>query len=139
MSKPPPLPWKLRTGPERLVLLFAAASAVVGGLFLALHRTGLARPVCMWKSFTGLPCAGCGGTRALDSLLRGDVAGACLLNPAAVAGVLFLAVLTLYSGGVLLFRWEPLRPVWLHGRAWRAVFIAAIAVNWIYLLLAGRL
>jgi hypothetical protein len=33
-------------------------------------------PRCLLKSMTGLDCPGCGGTRALFSLLHGDIAGA---------------------------------------------------------------
>lgn len=33
-------------------------------------------PTCLLKSLTGLDCPGCGGTRAMHSLLHGDLAGA---------------------------------------------------------------
>lgn len=138
MALPPPLPWKVRTAPERFILLFAAASVFFVALLLAVRRMGLGFPVCTWKRVSGLPCIGCGGTRAVDLLLRGDIPGALAMNPAAVGGVLFFAALTVYACCVLVFRAEPLRPAWLHGRAWRPVLLAALVANWIYLLLAGR-
>ena len=33
-------------------------------------------PRCLLKSLTGIDCPGCGGTRAMYSLLHGDIAGA---------------------------------------------------------------
>lgn len=138
MSLPPPLPWKVRTAPERFVLLFASASAVVAALLLAAHRMGLGFPVCAWKHLTGLPCLGCGGTRAVDLLLRGDIPGAFAMNPAALGGVLFFAALALHACGVLIFRLEPVRPAVFRGNAWRFALAALLAANWIYLLLSGR-
>lgn len=138
MSVPPPLPWKVRTAPERFLLVFASASALVGGLLLAAHRTGLGFPVCAWKRLTGLPCVGCGGTRAVDSLVRGDIAGALAMNPAALIGVMFFAALAVYAGGILILRLEPLRPAVLRGNAWRFALAALLGANWIYLLVFGR-
>lgn len=43
------------------------AAAVIG----AVHAWGYPIP-CMFSQLTGLPCAGCGVTRATFSLLRGD-------------------------------------------------------------------
>lgn len=138
MSSPPPLPWKVRTAPERFILLFAFASALVGSLLLIARRMQLGFPVCTWKGLTGLPCVGCGGTRAVDLFLRGDFLGALAMNPVALGGVLFAAALTLYACGVLVLRLNPLRPAFVRGRAWRFVAVAALGANWVYLLLAGR-
>jgi len=33
-------------------------------------------PLCPTKAFTGLDCPGCGGLRAVHSLMRGDITGA---------------------------------------------------------------
>ncbi len=135
---PPPLPWNVRTRPEQLVLVFAAASALSGIPLLIAHHFGVAAHACIWKRVTGLPCAGCGGTRAADALLHGDPAAAFVMNPAASAGILLLALLTAYACGILIFRMEPLRPTLLRGRGWRTAVLATLVANWIYLLLAGR-
>jgi len=42
---------------------------------------------CAFKSATGLPCALCGGSRATQAVLRGDLARACYLNIAALPAV----------------------------------------------------
>jgi len=42
-------------------------------------------PRCPIFEATGLLCPGCGGTRALAALLRGDLSGAWRLNPLVVS------------------------------------------------------
>lgn len=138
MENLPPLPWGVRTGPERLVLVFAVASALGGLLLLMARHFGVVAHVCLWKHVTGLPCAGCGGTRAADALLHGDLAAAFVMNPAVSMGILLLVLLAAYAWGVLFFQLEPLRPVFLRGRGWRVAVLATVAANWIYLLWAGR-
>jgi hypothetical protein len=50
-------------------------------------------PRCPFFEATGLLCPGCGGTRALAALLRGDFAGAWRLNALVVALLPFAAML----------------------------------------------
>lgn len=79
------------------------------------HGFHLTSPVsCALKGLTGLPCPLCGGTRAAEALLRGDVALALHLNALAIPAV----ALCLAVAAVLL--WEGVR-----GRAvtnWSALF-----------------
>lgn len=69
----------------------AVAAAVVGAvavhagaaLFFAGHdpyHSQVFAP-CPFRAVTGLRCPGCGGTRAMYSLLNGDLAGAIRMNP----------------------------------------------------------
>lgn len=58
---------------------------------------------CPMKLATGLDCAGCGGTRATDALVRGDVGSALDYN----ALVLLVPVLL-----VLYFVLRRLKPTW---------------------------
>jgi hypothetical protein len=44
-------------------------------------------PGCMFLRITGLYCPGCGGTRALQCLLKGDVLGSVRLNFITLIGV----------------------------------------------------
>lgn len=137
-AQPPLLPWQIRTGPERLILIFAACSAVVGsGLLLSL-RIGAAGWPCVWKSVCGIPCAGCGGTRAVSLLLCGAWEQALALNPGAVAAVLGLALIALYASAVLVFRLQPLRPALLRAGGLRWFAASLLAANWIYLLVCAR-
>lgn len=49
--------------------------------------------VCSFKAATGLPCLGCGGTRALARMARGDWRGAVQANPLGAFGGLSLWLL----------------------------------------------
>ena len=63
-----------------VVLMIAAATL----LLFPPARYGF-YPRCPFFEATGLLCPGCGGTRALAALLRGDFAGAWRLNGLVVA------------------------------------------------------
>ncbi|WP_394522229.1 DUF2752 domain-containing protein [Lacrimispora sp. JR3] len=47
--------------------------------------------LCALKGLIGIPCPGCGGTRALLHLARGDISGCIELNPS--APLIFLCLL----------------------------------------------
>ena len=47
--------------------------------------------ICFLKGFLGIPCPGCGGTRAMILLAKGDVPGSLHMNPSAF--LLFLCLL----------------------------------------------
>ena len=48
-------------------------------------------PFCLVRTVTGLPCPGCGITRALIAIARGNFREAWRLNPAAFMVVLYFA------------------------------------------------
>jgi hypothetical protein len=68
-------------------------------------------PRCPFFEATGLLCPGCGGTRALAALLRGDVMGAWRLNGLVVALLPFAA------------GWGVLRPWRVEVRVPREVWV----------------
>jgi hypothetical protein len=76
----------------------------LGGGAVALDRLRGASPdgtrapaLCSFRARTGLPCLGCGGTRALESMRHGDWRGALAANPlGAFVGV---ALWLLAAGG----------------------------------------
>lgn len=49
-------------------------------------------PPCILLSTVGIQCPGCGGTRAMYSLLQGDVAASLAMNPLVIAGYLALVI-----------------------------------------------
>ena len=136
-SDPPPLPWSARTEPERLTLLWSASAAVVAAFLLLARVAGWGAWKCVWKSCTGIPCAGCGGTRSLVLLGGGHWLDALAMNPGAVVVAAALAVLNVYALSVLVFHAEPWRPAWLGHAPWRWILGAAVAANWIYLVAVG--
>ncbi len=85
---------------------------------------------CMFHAMTGLYCPGCGGTRAVRALLRGDVLMSFQYHPLVPY---MAAVLLLQLGGWLLFR-ATKNPGWLPGHLMRFVYIGIgiILANWIF-------
>ena len=117
-----------------LVLIeFAALVLVLGAAYFQL-------PIgCPFKAITGLPCPGCGGTRALIALLHGQVWTAITINPLSVLLILFLIVapvwefIDCYRGtktlrNVLMGNW----PTWVL-----AIVAIVIALNWIWNIYKG--
>jgi len=140
MERTTSLPLTLSARPAAPLGLIAGAALVAGGLavrLLSLDNLGFS--VCSLKLWTGLPCPTCGSTRALGCLAHLDVAGAFAMNPLA----------TLAAGTVLLWALSDLvllparrslslaiAPSW-HPFVLR-LMVAALAVNWAYLIAAGR-
>lgn len=135
MQPPPNLPWSVRTIPERDIAICGASLAILVSLVLALRSLcGLTVP-CMWKALTGIPCVGCGGTRAVTMLLSGDWISAFRMNPGVAILAFAVPAATAYSLLVLMLRLNPLRlPVW----GWRPAALVLLAANWVYLLLVSR-
>lgn len=89
-----------KTDPLRAAAAAVLAIAALGGLLhLAGHELASALPgavLCPFRALTGLPCPGCGMTRAFLALGRLDFAGAWAYNPLSLP----LAALTLlYAAG----------------------------------------
>jgi len=84
---PPPGHWLLRTQKGNRVLVLALPVLLVAGVavvkfthfFEWVTRAGLL--FCPFHEVTGLNCPGCGGTRAVMSLLRPDFFRALYYNP----------------------------------------------------------
>jgi hypothetical protein len=114
----------------------AAAAASVALSPLAVRAAELAPP-CLFRSVTGLPCPTCGSTRAILALARLDLAGAVALNPlAAAAALVFLAGGLLAAVAALAGR--PLREPQRYPTAARLALLAAVAANWVWVLVAAR-
>ncbi len=95
-----------------------------------LGKIGL--PLCGLRMVTGLPCPLCGGTRAAQAFLCGDLARAFYLNPLAipvVGGLILaglLAALELLRARALT-DWTALRRRWL---AWTPLFLVLLLLLW---------
>ena len=123
---------------EALWLLVGAASICLLGVALA--TPGIELPRCVFKAVTGLPCPSCGVTRAIIALSRGQFARALFMNPLAALACGAALVYFVYAAAVLAFRLPRLRPILSPGgvRVLRVVTVAAIAVNWAWLIATGR-
>ena len=94
-------------------------------------------PPCLWHRATGLPCPGCGATRAVLSLLHGRFSAGFALNPLAAGGAIGFVVLGLAAplwlavGGRLPVLPSKPRPLWL------ALAASVLAANWLWLAVSG--
>jgi hypothetical protein len=89
-----------------------AAGALALGLLLALAPYfELVR--CPWAALLGLPCPGCGLTRAAGLLLRGDLRGALQLHP---LSPLLVPIVVVALVGAL---WEPWSQAHASEARWR--------------------
>lgn len=99
-----------------LVGLVAVGACVVLAVVDPEDRAGWT-PRCPFRAATGLDCPGCGGTRALSALVRGDVVLAADHN---IVTLLLLPVLTYGWMGWLAqrFGWRRTRPELPTWAAW---------------------
>lgn len=96
--KPPRLPNKNEL--VSLGILFALAAAACTLVLLVPPGGKYAGwlPKCLFHKLTGLYCPGCGGTRALSSLLHGDLKSSLHNNLLLIPSGLTLALLTVKQG-----------------------------------------
>jgi len=138
--------WRAATDDDRTlaaVLAGGAATTAVLAVVAAPVAPALARllPACVFHAVTGLPCPGCGTTRAALALLAGDPFAALGFNPlatlAAFAGCAFalVAPLWLAAGGAVPHLASA--PAGGLPRGARLVVVSALAAQWAWLVARG--
>jgi len=142
-----PKPTRPGTASAALGTLMLAQIAAVGillrasqdGVWLLGHRLG---GVCWFQLLTGVPCPSCGMTRSIVLTLDGHLGTALRLNLAGPVWVLAVATLAV---ALLWLAWRERvrgvdrsalarRRVRLLAMAQGAVFVVALATNWIWVL-----
>lgn len=83
-------------------------------------------PTCLFRTFLGIPCPGCGLTRATLAAARGDLAGALRFHPLSL-GLLALTALTALAALVV------------SDAAWRRLVIVTTGVAGVALVLVWAL
>jgi hypothetical protein len=110
--------------------------AVAAGALLPLDAPPLALFACPFRAATGLPCIGCGATHALHFAVRGDIVRALSFSPLATllafAGAAHVVWTALRAFGL------PFAPRFEATVAVRWTAAAAIAANWVFVLLSRR-
>jgi len=84
--------------------------------------------VCPFRALTGLYCPGCGGTRAILAMLRGQLGQSFLYHPAVLTGT------GIYLAFMLSQILERLSKGRIRGLRWRNLYlwiwIGVILINW---------
>jgi len=119
---------------ELLWLSVSLSSLVAAAAWLAL---GLPWPHCAFHELTGLPCVTCGATRSAIAFFHGNIVSAWKWNPLVFAFLCGLSIFNVYGFVVLVTGVPRLRVAFVtqaEKKCTRLIVIAALALNWIYLL-----
>lgn len=125
---------------RQLGLLWGGVAAALVALSPFGGRLSAALPACPVKSLTGLPCPGCGTTRAALALAELDPIAAFAVSPLAAAAWVGLVGGGLVAGGLALLGVATPDLPRPGGRGDLLLRIgAAVAVlgNWLYLVATG--
>jgi hypothetical protein len=139
-AAPPSDVW--RWGSRRALLLWLAAGLAAALLFFGAGWIGLpsgaAFSICAFRHVTGIPCPGCGLTRAMAALARGEVLLALQFHPMAPLFAAQAAALWTVIGAAIVRRRPFTVPSRLVGHliAWQG---AALVALWIGRLATGTL
>ncbi|MCB1057825.1 MAG: DUF2752 domain-containing protein [Acidobacteria bacterium] len=126
-----------RSADRQLGLLWGAVAATLVLLSPLGARLALGLPRCPLKVLAGFPCPACGTTRSALALAHLDFAGAFAVNPLATVGWVALIAGGLVAGAFALAG-RPLREPREQWPGWvRGVLVAAVVLNWTYLLHHG--
>jgi len=115
---------------ERLWLLVTLAASALAAVS---WQIGLRPPPCFFHQVTGLPCPGCGSTRAVVQLAQGHIAAAFIFNPLTTLAAFALGTYCLYATVVLASGSPRLRLTAQSGLPaglLRTTALAALVANW---------
>ncbi len=95
------------------------------------HHLGTQYTICPLKNLSGIPCPGCGGTRAALALAGGRFVQALSFNP--------LSTLLLLCSPLFLFAWmrnrkRPSADRWHPGRLFWTIVLALVLSNWYFVI-----
>jgi hypothetical protein len=117
---------------ELIWLSVSVVSLTSAALWLAL---GLPWPVCVFHQLTGLPCLTCGMTRCGIEFFHGHFLAALKWNPLIFALLWGVIAFDLYALAAVALRRPRLRMLFrkTEKKYARGVLVAALALNWFYL------
>jgi hypothetical protein len=118
-------------------LIWLSVSLGSLGVAAGWFALGLPWPRCVFHDLTGLPCVTCGMTRSAIAFFHGHFLYALLWNPLIFAFLCGVTAFDLYAFAVIATHAPRLRIAFQTERektSARIIVIAALALNWIYLL-----
>jgi hypothetical protein len=122
-------------------LIWLGVSLASLGLAAAWLAIGLPWPRCIFHEITNLPCVTCGMTRCGIQFFHAHFLAALKWNPLVFMALCSVAAFDLYAFATLATRGPRLR-VYLYDQTAkifvRGAVIAALVLNWIYLLMHWR-
>jgi hypothetical protein len=129
--------------PKKLysLLVTVCFSSYLWILFSYQHK--FSSEACPFRRFTHLPCPSCGSTRAVLSILHGDLLEALFLNPLGFVIVLLLLLcplwllFDLFTGKTTLFKVYQSTEIMLKRPVIMLPLILLISVNWIWNIIKG--
>jgi len=99
-------------------------------------------PSCSLRTLTGIPCMGCGGTRAMKALAGGEFTAAVQFNPLVVLGVFAIGFWFVWTAATM--KMARYQRDWTNKAVdrtnpktairWGMVIAVLILLNWIYLI-----
>ncbi|MEO7478123.1 MAG: DUF2752 domain-containing protein [Lysobacteraceae bacterium] len=111
----------------RWLTLVALATGAVGAIATLRHLSPYAThsvlPPCPLHALTGIYCPGCGATRALYSLLQGDLPRAMTMNPLLLIALPFVALMVLHIAGWRPRALDPVMRVLANPKLWLVVLV----------------
>ncbi len=116
-------------------LVWLSASLVSLGIAVAWFTLGLPWPLCVFHQLTGLPCLTCGMTRCGIEFFHGHFFAALKWNPLVFAFLWGVIAFDLYALAAIALRRPRLRILFRQAekKYARGVLVAALAINWFYL------
>jgi uncharacterized protein DUF2752 len=116
-------------------LVWLSASLVSLGVAVAWFTLGLPWPLCVFHQLTGLPCLTCGMTRCGIEFFHGHFFAALKWNPLVFAFLWGVIAFDLYALAAIALRRPRLRILFRQAekKYARGVLVAALAINWFYL------
>jgi len=122
-------------------LIWLSVSLASLGLAAAWLTIGLPWPRCIFHEITSLPCVTCGMTRCGIQFFHAHFLAALKWNPLVFMALCSVTAFDLYAFATLAMRGPRLRICFYNQTAKtfvRGAVIAALVLNWIYLLMHWR-
>jgi hypothetical protein len=132
---------RLSSGEIDHELIWLSVSLASLGLAAAWLTIGLPWPRCIFHEITSLPCVTCGMTRCGIQFFHAHFLAALKWNPLVFMALCSVTAFDLYAFATLAMRGPRLRICFYNQTAKtfvRGAVIAALVLNWIYLLMHWR-